>query len=106
MEKIYPSIKRDIPQWDNNSYQVFAQIKDGIQPEKTNSNIKDVVLNHLINNENIKNLVKPEVFLHPMSKWRLYSEFENGKNTGGFIKYVRLFGIFGLFILVIACINL
>jgi putative ABC transport system permease protein len=40
-----------------------------------------------------------------MAKWRLYSEFADGKNTGGFIKYVRLFGIFGLFILVIACIN-
>ena len=40
-----------------------------------------------------------------MKKWRLYSDFENGKNTGGFIKYVRLFGILGAIVLVIACIN-
>ncbi|MEO5583566.1 MAG: ABC transporter permease [Saprospiraceae bacterium] len=104
-EKIYPGIKKQSTQWGNNSYQVFVQLKDGVNPEKTNSSIKDVVLNHLTDNKNIKNLVKPEVFLHPMSKWRLYSEFENGKNTGGFIKYVKLFGLFGLFILIIACIN-
>src|SRR5450432_4532805 len=40
-----------------------------------------------------------------MAKWRLYGDFENGKNTGGFIKYVRMFGILGLVVLLIACIN-
>ena len=33
--------------------------------------------------------MKPEVFLHPMAKWSYIREFENGKNSGGFIKYVR-----------------
>jgi ABC-type antimicrobial peptide transport system permease subunit len=32
-------------------------------------------------------------------------DFENGKNTGGFIKYVRMFGILGFIVLLIACIN-
>ena len=49
--------------------------------------------------------VKPEVIIQPMAKWRLYNDFENGKNTGGFIKYVRMFGILGLVVLLIACIN-
>src|SRR5450432_3464752 len=40
-----------------------------------------------------------------MSKWRLYNDFEYGVNTGGFIKYVRMFGILGLVVLLIACIN-
>ena len=103
--KLYPGMKNVLTQWGNNSWQVYAQLKDGITPEKTNAKIKNVVLNHLINDENARKTIKPEVFIHPMSKWRLYSEFTEGKNTGGFIKYVRLFGIFGLFILVIACIN-
>ncbi|HRI22047.1 MAG TPA: FtsX-like permease family protein, partial [Panacibacter sp.] len=34
-----------------------------------------------------------------------YSDFDNGINTGGFIKYVRMFGILGLIVLLIACIN-
>ncbi|RRB18413.1 FtsX-like permease family protein [Larkinella knui] len=91
--------------WRNNDFGVFVQLKDGIDPAQTNAKIKDVVLNHQANDPNITKLIKPEIFLHPMAKWRLYSEFVEGKNTGGFIKYVRLFGVFGLFILVIACIN-
>ncbi|MVM41060.1 FtsX-like permease family protein [Spirosoma sp. HMF3257] len=91
--------------WENNGWGVFVQLKDGIDPAQTNAKIKDVILSHLSNDPNTRKLVKPELFLHPMAKWRLYSEFAEGKNTGGFIKYVRLFGIFGLFILVIACIN-
>jgi putative ABC transport system permease protein len=91
--------------WANNGWGVFVQLKDGIDPAQTDAKIKDVVLSHSSNDVNAKSRTKPELFLHPMSKWRLYSEFTEGKNTGGFIKYVRLFGIFGLFILVIACIN-
>ena len=40
-----------------------------------------------------------------MSKWHLYSEFKNGVNTGGAIEYVWLFGIIGVFVLLLACIN-
>ena len=40
-----------------------------------------------------------------MSKWRLQSEFKDGKNTGGMIEYVRLFSIIAIIILLIACVN-
>ncbi len=40
-----------------------------------------------------------------MSKWNLYSEFKNGINTGGNIRYVWLFSIIGIFVLILACIN-
>jgi putative ABC transport system permease protein len=102
-EKINPDLKNST--WGNNSFQVFVQLKDGVNPEKTNVNIKNVVLNHFKDNKLMQTNVKPEVFLHPMAKWRLYSEFTDGINTGGFIKYVKLFGIFGLIVLLIACIN-
>ena len=59
---------------------------------------------HLAEGNPVKNN-KPEIFIHPMSKWRLYNDFENGVNTGGFIKYVKMFGILGLVVLLIACIN-
>ena len=48
---------------------------------------------------------KPVMFLQPMSKWHLYSEFKSGVNTGGAIQYVWLFGIIGVFVLLLACIN-
>ncbi len=103
--KLYDWIKTSAADWKDNSFQVYAQLKEGLNPENTEAKIKDVVLNHVSEDQLMQKAIKPAVFLHPMSKWRLYGEFENGKNTGGFIKYVRLFGIFGLFILVIACIN-
>ncbi|RRB02945.1 FtsX-like permease family protein [Larkinella rosea] len=104
-ERLYEWVKNAKSDWRNNDFGLFVQLKDGVDPGQTNAKIKDVVLTHQANDANIRKLVKPELFLHPMAKWRLYSEFTEGKNTGGFIKYVRLFGVFGLFILVIACIN-
>jgi ABC-type antimicrobial peptide transport system permease subunit len=38
-------------------------------------------------------------------KWRLNSNFENGKEAGGRIDFVKMFGVIAVFILVIACIN-
>jgi putative ABC transport system permease protein len=104
-KKIYPWMARQETEWGNNSYQVFVQLKNGVTAEKTVAKIKNVVLSHFQDNELMKKTIKPELFIHPMTKWRLYSDFNEGKNSGGFIKYVRLFGIFGIFILVIACIN-
>jgi putative ABC transport system permease protein len=48
---------------------------------------------------------KSELFLHPMSRWYFYSDFKNGVNVGGRIQYVWLFGIIGIFVLLLACIN-
>jgi predicted lysophospholipase L1 biosynthesis ABC-type transport system permease subunit len=40
-----------------------------------------------------------------MSKWHLYGGFKNGANVGGLIQFVWLFGITGVFVLLLACIN-
>ena len=45
------------------------------------------------------------IILHPMSKWRLYSDFEGAKNVGGRIEYVKLFTWIAIIILLIACVN-
>ena len=40
-----------------------------------------------------------------MEDWYLRSNFENGVNVGGRIQYVWMFGIIGIFVLILACIN-
>src|SRR3569623_3693741 len=40
-----------------------------------------------------------------MDKWRLYSDYEDGKIKGGRNQYVWLSGIIGMFVLLLACIN-
>src|SRR6185437_5329037 len=46
-----------------------------------------------------------ELFVHPMKNWHLRSEWRNGVQSGGQITIVRLFGLIGVFVLLLACIN-
>jgi putative ABC transport system permease protein len=92
--------KRVIAQWDENSFQVFAQLKPGVDFGKISAAIKDI---RMIRPDPPG--YKPEFFIHPMSKWHLYGDFKDGANTGGLIQHVRLFGMAGIFVLLLACIN-
>jgi len=94
--------KMDNP-WGSNFTQTFAQIADHADMEKISAKIKNVKFNKLKDDGDRK--YKPVVFLHPMSKWHLHSEFKNGVNAGGRIEFVWLFGIIGVFVLLLACIN-
>lgn len=49
--------------------------------------------------------IKPEILLHPMSKWHLFDAFKNGKNVGGQIQYVWMFAWISIFIILLATIN-
>jgi ABC-type antimicrobial peptide transport system permease subunit len=88
--------------WGSNFSQTFAQIADNTEMEKVSAKIKNVKLNNVSKDEAKYEWV---VFLQPMSKWNLHNEFKNGKNIGGNIQYVWLFGIIGIFVLMLACIN-
>lgn len=97
-----PWVKDAQTQWDNNSWQCFVLFDQHASCETVYPKVKDIVLNNI---DTGGKLTKPEVFVHPMDKWHLYSGVENGKMTGGRIQYVWLFGIIGAFVLLLACIN-
>jgi putative ABC transport system permease protein len=88
--------------WDSNFTRTFAMIDEQADMEKVSAKIKDVKLNKV--SADTKRY-KPSIFLHPMHKWHLYSDFKNGVNTGGRIDNVWLFATIGLFVLILACIN-
>jgi putative ABC transport system permease protein len=88
--------------WGSNFTQTYAQLADNADLETVSTRIKDVKLNKLPKDDRQYN---PVVFLHPMAKWHLYSDFKSGVNTGGRIDNVWLFGIIGAFVLLLACIN-
>ena len=94
-------VQRSKTAWDNNSFQLFVQIAPHTDMQTVSDKIKDVKV------RNAKELepFNPEVFLQPMSKWHLHSNFEQGINQGGRIQYVWLFGVIGIFVLLLACIN-
>jgi putative ABC transport system permease protein len=95
-------IGRSPTDWGDNSLLMYVQVADHTDMHRLSEKIKNVVLTNTSPNEA---KFKPELFLHPMSKWHLFATFENGVNTGGAIQYVWLFGIIGLFVLLLACIN-
>ncbi len=88
--------------WRPNAFEVYVQLADGADLATVSAKIRDVKL-RMVNPRLAAH--KPQLFLHPMSKWHLYDEFRNGVNTGGRIQYVWMFGIIGLFVLLLACIN-
>ena len=87
--------------WENNSFQMFAQINDNTTMEAVTAKILDIKKR----NSPEEAEFNPEIFLFPMKDWYLRGDWENGVQTGGRIENVWLFGIIGVFILLLACIN-
>ena len=95
-----PWVRAARDHWTDFAFQGYVQLQPGATMEQVLPKIKNLVKEHLPQDQ-----ATSEVSLYPMDKWRLYSEFENGEAVSGFIKYVRIFGIIGTFVLIIACIN-
>jgi len=101
-----PWLKNNINHWGNNSWLVYAQLVPGADVNTVSAKIKDIKMKGLmLENDKTGEAFNPQVFLYPMSRWHLYSEFKNGVVTGGEIEFVWLFGMIGLFVLILACIN-
>jgi putative ABC transport system permease protein len=94
-------LKNAATQWNNHSWQAFVQVADKIDMAKETEKIKNVVMAHKV----AATQGKEQAYLFPMDKWRLYSDFKNGKPTGGRIQFIWLFSIIGVFVLMLACIN-
>jgi putative ABC transport system permease protein len=88
--------------WRPNFTTIFVELNDNVDFANASSRIRDAKLKR-VNPQLAKK--KPALFLQPMSKLHLYSEFKNGVNVGGAIQYVWMFGIIGVFVLLLACIN-
>src|SRR5262249_46598527 len=95
-------VKGGATSWEFGGTGILVQVAPHTDFKTVSAHIRDVITR--------KNVIKDkslheDVFLFPMSKWHLYSDFNNGVNTGGLITFVWLFGTIGLFVLLLACIN-
>jgi putative ABC transport system permease protein len=96
------AIKSNIQNWNNNGWQVYVQVADHADMDQVSARISHAKYARSDSSERNFN---PVLFLQPMNKWHLYSEFKHGVNVGGMIQYVWLFGTIGLFVILLACIN-
>ena len=95
-------IKQSLTDWVNCNNRSFYKVKKG-----TNiASLEQKLLTLIKKNSPSENpTTRGGLLLQPMSKWRLYEEFRDGKNTGGRIQYVNLFTWIAIIILIIACVN-
>jgi putative ABC transport system permease protein len=87
--------------WGNFCLSTFVELKPETSPSSVNKQLYDY-----IQKKQGASTSTVHVFLFSMNDWRLYDQFENGKQTGGGrIEYVHLFSIIAWIVLFIACIN-
>ena len=94
-----PDVKNDMNEWVNSSWRVYLQIIPGTSITAVEKDINTLKKQHDPHDK------VSTYFTFPMNKWRLNSDFKDGKNVGGMIEYVRLFTIIAIIILLIACVN-
>ena len=96
------SLKSMNEPWRPNFCTLYVQMADNSNMANTSAKIRDAKLRNV---SAVLAKKKPALFLQGMSRWHLYGEFKDGKNVGGRIQYVWMFGIIGVFVLLLACIN-
>ncbi|HYJ62668.1 MAG TPA: ABC transporter permease [Parafilimonas sp.] len=97
-----PEIKTDgLSSFSNNNLQIFVKLKPGVNYAQVAPKIRNIEHTETGNT----NAMDSYVTLQPLERWHLYSNYVNGKDTEGFLVYVRMFSIIGLLVLIIACIN-
>ncbi len=97
-EIYYQQRKDALNDWLSNSPYTYVELEPNADPAAIDKKLYSFIqqkaptaINHL--------------FLFSMNDWRLHENFENGKQTGGRITYVRMFSLIAWIILFIACIN-
>jgi putative ABC transport system permease protein len=84
--------------WYNHNGALYVQVKDNVSMEQAAASVKEAPTSHIQG-------YTENATLFPLDKLHLYNEFTNGKMSGGRIQTVWLFGIIGIFVLLLACIN-
>lgn len=98
-EQLNEWVRENKDNWGNNSFQVFIELDQSDDLLSVENNVKDMLVEHS------EHGFMRYLFLHPVERWRLYSNFENGVAKRGRSDYVQLFTVIAILIITIACIN-
>jgi len=85
--------------WSINNVRTYVKFDNNIDYLSFNNKIKALLPKQSDKQKNC------EMFVFSMKDWYLKGEFKDGKQVGGRIKYVHLFSIVALIILLLSCIN-
>jgi len=85
--------------WGNLGLTTFVEVSPGTIIPTLNRQLTELL------RPKDKEYTQANCLLWNMNDWHLYSNFTEGKQDGGQIKYVKLFSLIAWIILIIACIN-
>jgi len=96
--RVYEDQNQWLQQWGSNGVITYVQ---------TEANANIGAINKKLHNylDTKSSGLNAKFSIYPMSRWRLYDSFKDGKEIEGRIKYVHLFSLIAWIILLIACIN-
>lgn len=97
----YTKANNWVSNWGSTSPATYLQLRQGTDPAKVGTKIKNFLSNYKSQNKN----TFTELGLQPFPEKYLHATFQNGQLDGGRIEYVHLFSLVAIFILLIACIN-
>jgi putative ABC transport system permease protein len=99
----YDWAQKKYTDWNNICINIYTQLNPDVDFDKASDHIKNVLAYHASGDLAKR---KPALFLQPMSRWHLYSKFENGVNvTSDQLQFIWFYAIIGAFVLLLACIN-
>jgi putative ABC transport system permease protein len=84
--------------WDNNLTETLVELNPAADAETINKKLAGYIAAKT-------GTPSASCILFSMNDWNLRSQFTDGKPDGGNIKYVKLFSLIAVIILIIACIN-
>jgi ABC-type antimicrobial peptide transport system permease subunit len=86
------------PNWGTELFSTYLTVKKGTNIERFNDQLNQYIKHK--SGDTTRNF-----FLKRFSDNYLYSKYQNGKEAGGRIEYIKLFALIALFILIISSIN-
>jgi predicted permease len=96
--KIFENQNNWLQSWRNNGVLTYVELQPGADTKAINRKLYNYVQSKAEDAE-------AKMSVYPMSRWRLYDSWKDGKEVPGRIKYVNLFSLIAWIILLIACIN-
>ena len=88
--------------WADAMFEMYIGVEPNADPAQVGADAKMLVQK---NAPTAYRAFQQQVLLQPLKDWHLFTNFQNGRAVGGIIDYLRLFGVIGVLVLFIACIN-
>ncbi len=87
-----------LDQWGSNSYYTYVELSEAADPAATDRKIRDFITQHLPQSTTT-------LHLQPLQRIHLHSDYVADVPGHGDMRYIFIFTLVALFVLIIACIN-